>query len=62
VIQTGPQPILDAGSGKLVVLMHPLDAADPHLRHGLPTAHGTATPVDVFNFNLRPGEVHRRLL
>jgi hypothetical protein len=61
VVADGARPILDAGGGKLVVLMHPLEAADPHLRHGMPTDHGTAMPVDIFNFNLRPGEVHRRL-
>jgi hypothetical protein len=61
VIEDGPRPVLDAGAGKLVVLLHPLDAADAHLRGGMQTAHGPATPVDIFNFNLRPGEVHRRL-
>jgi hypothetical protein len=61
LIEDGPRPVLDAGGGKLAVLLHPLDAADAHLRGRMQTAHGPATPVDIFNFNLRPGEVHRRI-
>jgi hypothetical protein len=61
VIEDGPRPILNASGGKLVCVLHPLDAADGHFRQGMHTPHGTATPVDIFNFNLRPGEVHRRL-
>ena len=32
LIEDGPRPILDAGSGKLVCVLHPLDAADGHFR------------------------------
>jgi Domain of unknown function (DUF1998) len=60
VIDSSERPVMDA-AGKLVVLLHPLDAADPHFLGGMPTDHGPAIPIDIFNFNLRPGEVHRRL-
>ena len=61
VIDDGPEPVLRAAPDRLVVLVHPLADVDGFLRGAMPTPHGPATPVDIFNFNLRPGEVHRRL-
>ena len=61
LIDDGPEPVLRAAPDRLVVLVHPLSDVDGFLRGAMPTAHGPATPVDTFNFNLRPGEVHRRL-
>ena len=62
ILDNGAQPVLDAGNGRLVVLVHPLADIDSYMTTGsMPTAHGPAQPVDIFNFNLRPGEVHRRL-
>jgi hypothetical protein len=42
------------------VVVHPLDAVDASLAHGLATKHGPALVFDVFNFDRRPGEVYRR--
>jgi hypothetical protein len=60
VLEDGPKPIIDTGQG-LIVIVHPLARVDGHLAAGMPTAHGSALPFDVFNFDRRPGEVYRRL-
>jgi Lhr-like helicase len=56
-----PLPVLDAGGGRLICVVHPLDSVDDGLESGIPTQHGDARPFDCFNFDRRPGEVFRRL-
>jgi hypothetical protein len=60
VIEDGARPVIDCGDGTRVVVVHPLDAVDASLAHGLATKHGPALVFDVFNFDRRPGEVYRR--
>jgi Lhr-like helicase len=60
VVERGPRPVLDTGSG-LICVVHPLDPVDGQLDRGVDTRHGPALPFDCFNFDRRPGEVFRRL-
>jgi Lhr-like helicase len=54
-------PVLDVGGGKLICVVHPLDAVDHGLDSGVSTPFGDALPFDYYNFDRRPGEVFRRL-
>ena len=60
ILDNGPVPVIDTGQG-LICIVHPLQNIDAGLIGGIPTAHGTALPFDVFNFDRRPGEIYRRL-
>ena len=60
ILDNGPGPVIDTGQG-LICIVHPLQNIDAGLIGGIPTAHGTALPFDVFNFDRRPGEIYRRL-
>ena len=60
ILDDGPVPVIDTGQG-LIYIVHPLQNIDAGLIGGIPTAHGTALPFDVFNFDRRPGEIYRRL-
>jgi Lhr-like helicase len=59
-LSAGVRPVIDCGDGTRLVIVHPLDAIDAALGHGLATPHGNALPFDVFNFDRRPGEIYRR--
>ncbi len=59
MLEDGPRPVLDA-DGRLIVIVHPLDAVDGTLDATM-TSRGPAAAFDCFNFDRRPGEVYRRL-
>lgn len=60
-LDDAPIPVLRTATGLLVALLHPFTNCDETIRGGFETKHGPALPIDIFNFNLRPGEVHRRM-
>lgn len=60
LLEHGVEPLVRTHDGRLLIVVHPLRALDGQIQTGVLTGHGTALPIDAFNFDRRPGEVFRR--
>ena len=60
LVAGGSEPVVRTHEGRLLVIVHPLRHVDGEIVGWIASPDGPVFPVDVFNFDRRPGEIFLR--